>query len=636
MMTKMSEIVSTPMFTNRPIQILSPQLANQIAAGEVVERPASVVKELVENSIDANATQIHIEIDQGGQKRILIRDNGDGISKEQLTLALSRHATSKIANIDDLEHITSMGFRGEALASISSVSRLTLTSKPKRQSEAWQAVAEGQQMVVEITPAAHPDGTSIEVVDLFFNTPARRKFLRTGKTEFQHIENIVKRIALTRPDIQFVLVHNQKVCYRFASVTSLPKRIEQVCGKKMLEQCVQVEYQYEGITLQGWCSKLGLGVANRDYQYTFVNDRMMKDKLLSHALRQVYEDTLGPQSFAAYVLYLKMPPEQLDVNVHPAKHEVRFHQARQIHDLVFKAVSDALGQGLNSDHNCQPTHDYIMPLITEDKDQNVSASQQTGFGKTYKAGGHGYQSNSPSRGQICASHEFYQSVNDTSLRNIGNVAPNNSDETDTKSYQSEAQDESHVSADHACLYNAPYLVFSTSNKLTILHIKHLLRLLIEQGLKLSTLAQPLLMPVSINKPDAFFHSVNSDQIKSQVVNLKNPFHFINQFHFLIEQSHKKVLLKQVPSELRQLPWANIFPHINFSTLSDKHHSEEINEWLSGEIGQAWCHCLLHQNQGISSSMLKTWLSKIEATSLRLALTKYAKILELHEWMQHEQ
>ena len=199
----------------RPIRVLPPQLANQIAAGEVVERPASVVKELVENSLDAGATQVHIEIDQGGQKRILVRDNGKGISKDQLSLALSRHATSKISCIDDLEYITSMGFRGEALASISSVSRLTLTSKPISQNEAWQAQAEGQQMEVELHPAAHPDGTSIEVIDLFFNTPARRKFLRTGKTEFQHIEQIIKRIALTRPDVQFVLSHNNKVCCRY-------------------------------------------------------------------------------------------------------------------------------------------------------------------------------------------------------------------------------------------------------------------------------------------------------------------------------------------------------------------------------------------------------------------------------------
>ena len=220
------------------IEILPARLANQIAAGEVVERPASVIKELVENSLDADATAIHIEVDKGGVKRIRISDNGIGIVKDELTLALSRHATSKIKSLNDLEAIHSLGFRGEALASISSVARLTLTSKPKNQDTAWQANAEGRDMAVTITPAAHPDGTTIEVLDLFFNTPARRKFLRTDKTEFNHIDEVIRRIALARFDVTFTLTHNGKIIRQYRAATNKAqnaKRVAMVCGQKFIE-----------------------------------------------------------------------------------------------------------------------------------------------------------------------------------------------------------------------------------------------------------------------------------------------------------------------------------------------------------------------------------------------------------------
>ena len=220
-----------------PIQLLSPQLANQIAAGEVVERPASVVKELLENSVDAGATKIEIDIEKGGHKRIRIKDNGSGIAKDELQLALSRHATSKISTLDDLEQILSLGFRGEALASISSVTRLTLTSKTQSQSEAWEAYCEGRDMSVAVRPAAHPVGTTIDVADLFYNTPARRKFLRTEKTEFQHIEDVINRVALSYPHVSFILRHNDKVIKRYIAdkAGSMERRIAAVVGQKFIQ-----------------------------------------------------------------------------------------------------------------------------------------------------------------------------------------------------------------------------------------------------------------------------------------------------------------------------------------------------------------------------------------------------------------
>jgi DNA mismatch repair protein MutL len=592
---------------HRPIKILSPQLANQIAAGEVVERPASVVKELVENSLDANATEIFIDIEQGGQKRILIRDNGKGISKEELTLALSRHATSKITNIDDLEHITSMGFRGEALASISSVSRLTLTSKPQAQSEAWQAIAEGQQMEVEVKPAAHPNGTSIDVLDLFFNTPARRKFLRTGKTEFQHIENIIKRIALTRPDVQFVLSHNQKVHSRYLRVKELSKRIEQVCGKNMLLNCTGVDYSFNGIKISGWCSKLGHGMATRDLQYTFVNGRMMKDKLLAHALRQVYEETLPPQTFSSYVLFLEVSPEQIDVNVHPAKHEVRFHQARQVHDIVFKAINDAIsGEGstgfVQDDLSANsPSHNYIRPLT------DSTRPIDTPFNRTHIQSS--YRPNTPTKGEINANHDFYastQTLADSSYYKSESTTPIQQAE-DAPSGTGEALIEVQTAR---FLYSPPFVVLPQGECLQVLPVESLVSELLNSRLQRSTLAQPLLMPVSIG---------NKNGIK------QNQLDELSSVHFTITVSHQKLILKQVPSELRHLPWASIFSQLPL----DKHFSENGGtKSLANMVARAWLSALV-----ITNSMLEAWLSEIGPENMPRLSLQYAKLLDLREWMR---
>ncbi|RRO09651.1 DNA mismatch repair endonuclease MutL [Pectobacterium aquaticum] len=330
-----------------PIQVLPPQLANQIAAGEVVERPASVVKELVENSLDAGATRIDIDIERGGAKLIRIRDNGSGIGKDELTLALARHATSKIATLDDLEAIVSMGFRGEALASISSVSRLTLTSRTAEQSEAWQAYAEGRDMAVTVKPAAHPVGTTLEVLDLFYNTPARRKFMRTEKTEFTHIDEVVRRIALARFDVAITLHHNGKLMRQYRAApdkNQYERRLGSICGAMFLQHALAVSWQHGDLTIHGWVADPVGAKQLPDMQYCYVNQRMMRDRLINHAIRQAYQDQLSDEQQPAYVLYLEIDPHQVDVNVHPAKHEVRFHQARLVHDFIYQAVMSVLQQ----------------------------------------------------------------------------------------------------------------------------------------------------------------------------------------------------------------------------------------------------------------------------------------------------
>ncbi|WP_286295441.1 DNA mismatch repair endonuclease MutL [Vibrio apostichopi] len=365
------------------IKILPARLANQIAAGEVVERPASVVKELVENSLDSGATRIDIDIEKGGAKMIRVRDNGKGIVKDELALALSRHATSKIHTLDDLEAIVSLGFRGEALASISSVARLTMTSRPATQDQAWAAHSEGRDMQVKLQPAAHPIGTSVEVLDLFFNTPARRKFLRTEKTEFTHIDELLKRIALSRFDVTINLRHNGKMIrqYRAAKTqVQAEKRIAAVCGNPFVRHMLKIELEHQGLKLHGWITTPEGARQQSDLQYCYVNGRMMRDKLINHAIRQSYETSLRPDQFATYVLFIELDPHQVDVNVHPAKHEVRFHQARLVHDFIYQALSDGLAQSKQIDAapiNQSAFHQSEAPNYQQDRSMSETGDVAT-------------------------------------------------------------------------------------------------------------------------------------------------------------------------------------------------------------------------------------------------------------------
>jgi len=357
------------------IHKLSPRLANQIAAGEVVERPASVVKELLENSLDAGARSVDIDVENGGIKLIRIRDNGMGIDQSDLPMALSRHATSKIDTLDDLEAVATLGFRGEALASISSVSRLALTSRPRKQGAsaipnaapedddpffqgesagehqssndegAWKVEAEGRDMDAKLSPAAHPQGTTLEVRDLFFNTPARRKFLKTEKTEFGHLEEVVKRQALSRFEVGFSLRHNQRTIHSLRPASSLQdkeRRVAALCGSQFMESSVIVDVEASGLKLWGWVAQPTFSRSKADLQYFFVNGRVIRDRLVAHAVKQAYRDVLYHGRHSAFVLYLELDPANVDVNVHPTKHEVRFRDGRLVHDFIFRSLHKAL------------------------------------------------------------------------------------------------------------------------------------------------------------------------------------------------------------------------------------------------------------------------------------------------------
>lgn len=338
------------------IQILTPRLANQIAAGEVVERPASVIKELLENSLDAGANRIDIEVEAGGVKLMRVRDNGGGIGQDDLALALARHATSKIHNLDDLEAVATLGFRGEALASVASVARLLLTSKPADQAEAWQVNTHGQDMDTEVSPAAHTDGTSVEVRDLFFNTPARRKFLRTEKTEFNHLEEVIKRQALARFDVGFSLRHNNRTIHSLRPATTQAeqeRRIAQLLSADFINNALVIDVEAAGLHLTGWVGLPTFSRSMPDMQYFFVNGRVVRDKVIGHAVKQAYRDVLYHGRHPCFVLYLSLDPAGVDVNVHPTKHEVRFRDQRLVHDFLFRQLHRALAE-VRPDANNDP------------------------------------------------------------------------------------------------------------------------------------------------------------------------------------------------------------------------------------------------------------------------------------------
>ncbi|MFR9701082.1 DNA mismatch repair endonuclease MutL [Aeromonas sanarellii] len=551
-----------------PIRILPPILANQIAAGEVVERPSSVVKELVENSLDAGADRVEIDIDKGGAKLIRIRDNGCGVARDELVLALSRHATSKVATLDDLEGISSLGFRGEALASISSVARLTFTSRTAEQAEAWQAQAEGREMSVTVKPAAHPVGTTVEVVDLFFNTPARRKFMRSEKTEFAHIDELVRRIALSRFDVTLILRHNGKVVRQYKAANTVAeqeRRLAAVCGSPFMHHALAVSSEHSDVRLWGWLATPAGARPQNDLQYTYVNGRMMRDKLINHAIRQAYDELLPADRFASYVLYIELDPRQVDVNVHPAKHEVRFHQARLIHDFIFQALFTALrreGVGAATEEPLAETlvelpgspevtypgqaprtewygaeHSYRAPAQTRDE----GAVREGGGGR----GGNYQPPEPPSRAAMRGMGALL-----STLPEVATPEPLSGTESPAMSPVAARSGEWRA----LTLVEQAYLLLERSGQLALLSLVRAERLLLRhwlldawgQGLA----AQPLLLPVSFKLPKHLVALVEARErlLKRMGLELKSG-------------GRDTMILTRVPALLRQTDLVRLLPEL---------------------------------------------------------------------------
>ncbi|TYL41832.1 DNA mismatch repair endonuclease MutL [Dickeya sp. ws52] len=594
-----------------PIQVLPPQLANQIAAGEVVERPASVVKELVENSLDAGATRIDIDIERGGAKLIRIRDNGCGIGKADLALALARHATSKIATLDDLEAIVSLGFRGEALASISSVSRLTLTSRTEAQAEAWQAYAEGREMAVTVKPAAHPVGTTLEVLDLFYNTPARRKFLRTEKTEFMHIDEVVRRIALARFDVAITLHHNGKLIRQYRAVSEpaqRERRLGSICGAAFLQHALAVSWQHGDLNIHGWVADPVGSRQLPEMQYCYVNQRMMRDRLINHAIRQAYQDQLRDEQQPAYVLYLEVDPHQVDVNVHPAKHEVRFHQARLVHDFIYQAVMTVLQQAASP--RLSGVGDAQAAATTWQPENRIAAGENhfarpavqkqdmpeaVPPAKTAGAAGRQAREPQPPRTQTTGYQkkqgELYQQLLHTESSRPHSVARDTSPEKDSPAVRRETPEKTAVAAEslplesHAlglgrvlAVYPPAYALVEYRQGLALLSLTVAERYLRQAQLTPSASGeglrpQPLLIPQRLML-DASEMAVMQQQLP-----------LLTLMGIEVELSPPRATLRAVPLPLRQQNLQNLISDL-LGYLADSHDvkPDAVAAWIAGQLG----------------------------------------------------
>jgi len=585
------------------IHLLTPRLANQIAAGEVVERPSSVVKELLENSLDAGATHIEIDIESGGARAIRIRDNGQGIDKEDLALALSRHATSKIGSIDDLEAVSSLGFRGEALASIASVARVTLTANTESQNEGWKVECEGQDMQTRLEPAPHPTGCTVEVRDLFFNTPARRKFMRTEKTEFKHLEEVVKRLALSRFDVGFVLRHNQRVIHNLRAATTVQERERRammVCGSAFMENAVHLDMERAGLTLTGWVGLPAFSRSQADLQYFFVNGRVVKDKLVTHAVRQAYRDVLYHGRHPAYILFLEVDPALVDVNVHPTKHEVRFRDGRTVHDFLFSTLHRALAEVRPQDQLEQQANvrdletENVSPFdaqIHQQTPMNLQAASQAV--PAYS----NYAPTSPAAGQVQEQLSSYQQLH------------RGADALDAQSFsRAEAEDEQQIPplGFAVAQLHGIYILAENEQGLIVvdMHAAHERTTYeqLKQAFDLQgVVAQPLLVPVSI---------AVSEREASCAEEYRQMF---ERLGFVVEcVGPESLLVRQVPSLLRSADSEQLVRDV-LSDMLMQGSSDRIREHINEILSSMACHGSVRANRKLTIPEMNGLLRQMEAT-----------------------
>ncbi|MBL4583587.1 MAG: DNA mismatch repair endonuclease MutL [Pseudomonadales bacterium] len=604
--------------TPQRIKPMSATLANQIAAGEVVERPASVVKELVENSLDAGADRIDVEIEKGGAKRILVSDNGSGIDKEDLLLAVSRHASSKVIKLADLEGISSLGFRGEALASIQSVSHLKLESKQVSAELAWsldcsmlysaleQAVDSDQSP--QLLPSTLPTGTRIEIIDLFFNTPARRRFLRTERTEFKKVEEVFKRLALAGFDSAFSLKHNQKPLYQLPAASSFEekeRRIGAVCGKPFIENAVYFDREIGGMRLWGWIARPTFSRSQADMQYFFVNGRVIRDKLISHALRRAYQDVLYHGRHPAYVLYLELNPTLVDVNVHPTKHEVRFHDSRSIHNFVYHSAHQSLADdrpagSVNQLENSVAADNFGRRVFQDTA--NTSAAPQQGYMPLAQTSAYGAANISAgfggsvqsgrtagAAGTIAEQAQLYQSLASTDGVGAGNA-------------QEDLPPLGYAIAQLKAIYvlaeNAQGMVLvdmhAAHERIVYEQIKNARQ---ENQLQLQRLLIPLSIDVSQQQAD--FVENNRELLEGLGV-------------WLVRTDPERIQLRQVPALLAQGDHQKLVEDM-LSDLMAQGSSDRVTEQINEIISAMACHGSVRASRVLSLPEMNQLLRDIELT-----------------------
>jgi DNA mismatch repair protein MutL len=584
-----------------------------------VERPASVVKELVENALDAGASRVDIEVEQGGVKLIRVRDDGSGISEDDLPLALSRHATSKIESLDDLEAVASLGFRGEALASISSVSRLALTSRTVDVEAASRVEVEGRDMDASITPAAHPVGTTVEVRDLFFNTPARRKFLRTEKTEFNHVEECIRRQALSRFDAGFSLRHNQKTVHSLRPAQGeldRERRVGALCGQKFIDNAVVIDAEATGLRLWGWVALPTFSRSQADLQYFFVNGRVIRDRLVAHAVRQAYRDVLYNNRHPAFVLYLEVDPASVDVNVHPTKHEVRFRDGRLVHDFIFRTLHRALADVRPDDHFrgavAQSLGREAAPEIHAGQSPQPAINPVGGFDSgaaSQNAMAFGERPSAAPEWQARDQMAFYQSLNQ------GGGATTNEPVADADGVAlapqpvstppTDSGDEPPLGYAIAQLHGIYVLAQSRQGLIVVdMHAAHerityerMKRALEAQDLK----SQPLLVPVSlaVSQKEASVAETHSEELRN--------------LGLQVERIGPETLaVRQVPALLRGADTEQLVRDV-LSDLIEHGQSNRVQADINQLLGTMACHGSVRANRQLTIPEMNSLLRDMEAT-----------------------
>jgi DNA mismatch repair protein MutL len=620
------------------IHLLSPRLANQIAAGEVVERPASVVKELLENAMDSGATRIDIDVESGGVKLIRVRDNGSGIAEEDLPLSLSRHATSKIEQLDDLEAVATLGFRGEALASISSVSRLAITSNIsddisqsqeqgyQEQKHGWKAEAEGRDMAVNILPAPHPRGTTVEVRDLFFNTPARRKFLRTENTEYKRIDEILRKLALSHFDIDFTLRNNGKVVHNFRGASTQleqERRVASICGKAFMESALYVDVEAAGLRLWGWVGLPTFSRSQADLQHFFVNGRSIRDKLVTHAVRQAYQDVMYHGRHPAFVLYLELNAADVDVNVHPTKHEVRFRDSRTVHNFLFRSLHRAVAdirpgddlsghdsseQGSSEHGPSEATEHLNTPgatgrvEVSQLTSANQASSHQTPPHQT-RMGLHTKAAVGSASGNVAEGMAVYQSLHEPSQAPI-HQTPQNQEGVITSAFCSDEEIPplgfaiAQLKGIYILAENALGLV------LVDMHAAHE-RITYEQMKQAFDTngihSQPLLVPVTIAVSQSEADIGEEHQALFETLGF-----------FLQRVGPESLMVRQVPAMLRDSDTEPLVRDV-LSDLITHGSSDRIRQHLNEIMATMACHCSVRANRKLSIPEMNALLRDMEAT-----------------------
>ena len=570
------------------IQQLPPQLVNQIAAGEVIERPASVLKELLENALDAGSSKIVVELEQGGMQCIRISDNGIGISKDDLCMAVKRHATSKIASIDDLEHIATLGFRGEALPSIASVSKFSLASNDSGDSNAgWILSNDGGEFEGEAIPVRQMRGTTVEVKELFFNVPARKKFLRTEKTELKHCDSVVRKIALSCFDVHIIVKHNGRnlleinACDFFESGAN---RVSQICGKQFADQSIYLENTAQDIQIQGWISLPTFSRSQADLQYFYVNGRAIRDKVISHAIKQAYQDVLYHGRFPAFVLFLEMDPAQVDVNAHPTKHEVRFRQSRYVHDFVRQTVKRAIAETMPKQE--QQAAEQYREIV----DDYIRSAQKTSM-------------ETPSYSQASSSNAY---VRESSQQYVAQTENEYDVLLKTPPQEVRTAEEAPPLGYAIEQLHGIYILAQNANGLVIVDMHAAHERIVYEKLKASykqgdLATQPLLVPLTINV---------SPQEATTAEQHRNTF---LKFGFDIERfGEESIVVREIPSLLQQADVNTLVLDV-LSDLNMFGSTEKLEQANNELLSTMACYGSVRAHRKLTLAEMNALLREMEAT-----------------------